>query len=214
MKHDLLKQVYDEGIVAIIRADHSRGLQQTAEAILAGGLRIMEVTMTTPNALDAIQQIATTMGDQVMIGVGSVIDTETARLSILAGAKFVVTPVLDIGILRTCNRYAVPIMMGCYTPTEVKVAMENGADIIKLFPATQGGISYLKAIRAPLPQAQFIPTGGINLENAADWLAAGVFALGVGSALVDDRLVQSGDFAEITRRAAAFHSIVNEHRSS
>jgi 2-dehydro-3-deoxyphosphogluconate aldolase/(4S)-4-hydroxy-2-oxoglutarate aldolase len=213
VKHQLLKRVYDEGIVAIIRADQSDGLHQTAEAILAGGVSVMEVTMTTPNALDTIQQIAADMGDQIAIGVGSVIDAETARLSILAGAQFIVTPVLDIGVIRVGNRYGVPVMMGCYTPTEVKVAMENGADIIKLFPATQGGISYMKAVRAPLPQAQFIPTGGINLENAADWLAAGVFGLGVGSALVDSKLVQSGDFAEITRRAAAFRKIVNDHRS-
>jgi 2-dehydro-3-deoxyphosphogluconate aldolase/(4S)-4-hydroxy-2-oxoglutarate aldolase len=213
VKHQLLKRVYDEGIVAIIRADQSDGLHQTAEAILAGGVSVMEVTMTTPNALDTIQQIAADMGDQIAIGVGSVIDAETARLSILAGAQFIVTPVLDIGVIRVGNRYGVPVMMGCYTPTEVKVAMENGADIIKLFPATQGGISYMKAVRAPLPQAQFIPTGGINLENAADWLAAGVFGLGVGSALVDSKFVQSGDFAEITRRAAAFREIVNDHRS-
>ncbi|MEM6284108.1 MAG: bifunctional 4-hydroxy-2-oxoglutarate aldolase/2-dehydro-3-deoxy-phosphogluconate aldolase [Chloroflexota bacterium] len=212
MKHKLLGRVYDEGVVAIIRADRSDGLNQIAQAILAGGVSIMEVTMTTPNALEAIQQIATDLEDQIVIGVGSVLDAETARLSILAGAQFIVTPVLDIGIIRMANRYGIPVMMGCYSPTEVKVAMENGADVIKLFPATHGGIAYLKAIRAPLPQAQFIPTGGINLDNAADWLAAGVFALGIGSALVDSRLVLSGDFAEITRRATAFREIVNNHR--
>jgi 2-dehydro-3-deoxyphosphogluconate aldolase/(4S)-4-hydroxy-2-oxoglutarate aldolase len=174
----------------------------------------MEVTMTTPNALDAIQQIATEMGDQIAIGVGSVLDAETARLSILAGAQFIVTPVLDIGVIRTGNRYGIPVMMGCHSPTEVKVALENGADLIKLFPATLGGIAYLKAVRAPIPQAQFIPTGGINLENAADWLAAGVFALGVGSALVDSKLVQADDFVEITHRATAFRQIVNNYRPS
>lgn len=214
MKHKLLGRVYDEGIVAIIRANESDNLSQIAHAILTGGVSVMEITMTTPNALEAIQQIAAELENQIVIGVGSVLDAETARLSILAGAQFIVTPVLDIGVIRMGNRYGIPVMMGCYSPTEIKVAMENGADIIKLFPATLGGISYLKAVRAPLPQTQFIPTGGINLENAADWLAAGVFALGIGSALVDSRLVQSGEFAEITRRAAAFREIVNNHRQT
>lgn len=212
MKHKLLKRVYDEGVIAIIRADQPSGLHQTAEAILAGGVSVMEITMTTPNALDVIQTIATDMGDQIAIGVGSVLDAETARQSILAGVQFIVTPVLDIGVLRTGNRYGIPVMMGCYTPTEVKVAMENGADVIKLFPASHGGLSYMKALQAPLPQAQFIPTGGINLDNAANWVAAGVFALGVGSALVDAKHVQAGNFAEITRRAAGFREIVKNFR--
>lgn len=214
MKLDILNQLYSEGVVAIIRADQSDGLQAAAEAIQAGGLNIMEITMTTPGALDAIRALRGSLGDGACVGVGSVLDAETARLSILAGAQFIVTPVLDVEVIRMGNRYSVPVMMGCYTSTEVKIAWEQGADLIKLFPSSQGGIGYLKALRAPLPQVQFVPTGGVSVDNAADWLAAGVFALGVGSALVNTRLLEAGDTAEITRRAAAFRQVVATHRGS
>ncbi len=213
IKLDIMNRVYNEGVVAIMRANSPKSLLQAAQAIHAGGLSVIEVTMTTPDALDVIRQAAGEMADRVCIGAGSVLDAETARAAILAGAKFIVTPVLDIGVIRTGNRYSVPVMMGCYTPTEAKVAWEEGADAVKLFPATQGGLSYMKALQAPLPQIDFIPTGGVNLDNAAAFLHAGAFALGVGSALVSGSLLESGDFDEITRRASAFRAITREFRA-
>jgi 2-dehydro-3-deoxyphosphogluconate aldolase / (4S)-4-hydroxy-2-oxoglutarate aldolase len=209
-KLDILNRIHDEGIIAILRAERAKGLIQAAEALQAGGLTVIEVTMTTPGALRIIEEAESHFGATVCFGAGSVLDSETARLAILAGARFLVTPVLDIGVIRMANRYSVPVAMGCYTPSEIKTAWEQGADLIKLFPATQGGLDYLKAIRAPLPQVEFVPTGGIDLDNAADFLKAGAFALGIGSSLVSDALLNSGDYDEITRRASAFRMAVEQ----
>jgi len=212
MKLDVLNRIYRAGVVAIIRVDSLRGLHKAAQAIHRGGIDVIEVTMTTPGALDSIRDVAAQMADEVCIGAGSVLDAETARLAVLAGARFLVTPVFDSGVIRIGNRYGVPVIMGCYTPTECKVALENGADLIKLFPASEGGAGYLKALRAPLPQLPVVPTGGITPDNAPAWLEADVFALGVGSALVNSQLVQAEDYDEIARRAAVFHEIVRQHR--
>ncbi len=213
-KLDTLNRIYREAVVAIIRADSADGLLKAAEALQAGGLTVIEVTMTTPGALRVIEEAKAHFGDAVCFGAGSVLDSETARLAILAGASFLVTPTLDIPTIRMANRYSVPVMMGCYTPSEIKTAWEQGADFIKLFPATQGGIDYLKAIRAPLPQVEFVPTGGIDVDNAADFLKAGAFALGVGSSLISDALLKRGDYDEITRRASAFRVRVAETRQT
>jgi 2-dehydro-3-deoxyphosphogluconate aldolase/(4S)-4-hydroxy-2-oxoglutarate aldolase len=175
---------------------------------------VIEVTMTTPGALRVIEEASAHFGDAVCFGAGSVLDSETARLAILAGARFLVTPTLDIPTIRMANRYSIPVMMGCYTPSEIKTAWEQGADLIKLFPATQGGLDYLKALRAPLPQVEFVPTGGIDLDNAADFLRAGAFALGIGSSLISDALLKRGDYDEITRRAGAFRKVVDTGRAS
>ena len=207
-KLDTLNRIYDEAIVAIIRADSSDGLLQAAQALQAGGLGVIEVTMTTPGALRLIEEASAHFGDAVLFGAGSVLDSETARLAILAGARFLVTPTLDIPTIRMANRYSTPVMMGCYTPSEIKTAWEQGADLIKLFPATQGGIDYLKAVRAPLPQVEFVPTGGIDADNAADFLRAGAFALGIGSSLISEALLKRGDYDEIARRASAFREVI------
>ena len=214
MKLDILNRVYREGLIAIMRADSADSLLQAADAVSKGGLSVIEVTMTTPGALDVIQEVAAQMGDRVCIGVGSVLDAETARAAVLAGAQFIVTPVLAVDVIRVGNRYSIPVMMGCYTPTEVKTAWEQGADLIKLFPAIQGGLSYMKALKAPLPQVEFIPTGGVDLDNAAGFLQGGAFALGVGGALVNSARLEAGDFDEITRRAMAFREIIQAYRSA
>lgn len=214
MKLDILNRVYREGIIAILRADSTDGLVQAAHALLAGGLSVLEITMTTPNALEVIRQAREQLGERACIGVGSVLDSETARLAILHGAQFIVTPVLEISVIRMANRYSVPVMMGCFTPTEVKTAWEQGADLVKLFPSVQGGVAYLKALRAPLPQVQFVPTGGIHADNAADFLRAGAFALGIGDSLVSSTLLAAGDFASIEARARTLRAIVNQHRNT
>ena len=213
MKLDVLNRMYQEAIVAILRADTGDGLLQVAEAIKAGGLSVIEVTMTTPNALDVIHQASEQLGDDVYFGAGSVLDAETARLAILAGARFIVTPTMKVEVIRVCNRYSVPVVMGCYTPTEVQTAWEQGADLIKLFPASQGGLAHMKALKAPLPQVEFVPTGGINLDNASDYLEAGAFAIGIGSALVNNSLIKSADYQEITQRTIAYKNIVRHLRS-
>lgn len=213
MKLDILNRIYREGVIAIMRADSASGLMDAASAILAGGLSVIEVTMTTPGALPLIEQADARIGAQVIFGAGSVLDTETARLAILAGARFIVTPALSVEVIRVCNLYSVPVIMGCYTPSEIKTAWEQGADLIKLFPATQGGLGYLKAVRAPLPQVEIVPTGGINAANAADFLTVGAFALGVGDSLVNPALLAEGDFAGMTLRARALRQIVQAYRN-
>lgn len=212
LKLDVLNRIQREGIVAIMRADRADGLLRAADAIRAGGVTLIEVTMTTPGALEVIREARQQLSAEVCIGVGSVLDAETARLAILAGAQFIVTPVLDLDVIRMSRRYSILLIMGCYTPSEVKLAWEHGADLIKLFPISQGGADYLKALRAPLPQIAFVPTGGIDLENAASYLRAGAFALGVGSSLVSEALLAANDLNELTRRARAFRAIVDGER--
>lgn len=212
LKLTVLNRMYAEGLIAILRAESAAGLLDAAQALHAGGMSVIEVTMTTPGALEVIQQARAQTDTEVLFGAGSVVDSETARLAILAGAQFIVTPVLAVDVIRTGSRYGVPVIMGCYTPTEIKTAWEQGADLIKLFPATAGGTAYLKAVRAPLPQVAFVPTGGIHAGNAAEFLQAGAFALGVGDALVNRALLAAGDLAEITRRAQALRAAVQSVR--
>ena len=179
-KHEKLNIVRETGIIAIMRAQSSGQLMAAADAIKAGGVRVIEVTMTTPDALDIIAQASKKYGDAVLFGAGSVLDTETARAAILAGAGFVVAPTLNLDVIALCNRYSVPVMPGCYTPTEALTAWEAGADMVKLFPAEFGGPGLVKAIRAPLPQLEIVPVGGVNLNTAADFIKAGSAALGCG----------------------------------
>jgi len=183
-----------------------------ADAIRTGGVRVIEVTMTTPGALGVIEEATDRYGEQVLFGAGSVLDAETARAAILAGAGFVVAPTLDLATVQLCNRYGVPVVPGCYTPTEMLAAWQAGADMVKLFPASVGGPALVKAILAPLPQLEIVPVGGVNLDTAAQFIASGAAALGVGSSLVNQKLLDSGDMDELTRRAAAFIEKVKEGR--
>ncbi len=208
-KLDLIRST---GVIAIMRAQSSDQLIAAADAIRAGGVRVIEVTMTTPGALGVIEEATARFGDEVLFGAGSVLDTETARAAILAGAGFVVAPTLKIAVVELCNRYSIPVMPGIYTPTEALTAWEAGAGMVKLFPASVGGPDLIKAIRAPLPQLEIVPVGGVDLTTAAEFIRKGAAALGVGSSLVNQKLLDTGDMGELTRRAVAFIAAVKEGR--
>lgn len=211
-KLEQMQRIEASGIVAIIRANSSNELIKTAEAIKNGGVDVIEITMTTPGALSVITEVSKYLGDEVLIGVGSVLDAETARVAMLAGAEFVVSPVTKNDVIDTCNRYGKVVIPGAFTPTEILYAWETGADYVKVFPSSGVGPSYIKDIKAPLPQIPLIPTGGINIENAADFIRAGSAALGVGSALVSNTIIESGDFKKLTQRAKELVSAVNSSR--
>jgi 2-dehydro-3-deoxyphosphogluconate aldolase/(4S)-4-hydroxy-2-oxoglutarate aldolase len=211
-KTEKLTLIRDSGVIAIMRAHNSDQLITAADAIRAGGVSVIEVTMTTPGALGVIEEAARRYGDEVLFGTGSVLDAETARVAILAGAGFIVAPTLDPAVIALCNRYGIPVAPGCYTPTEMLAAWQAGADLIKLFPADVGGPSLVKAILAPLPQLAIVPVGGVTLDNAAEFIEKGATALGVGSSLVSQKLLESGDMAELTCRAGAFIKAVKTGR--
>ena len=211
-KTEKLNLIRETGIVAIMRAKSSDQLIAAADAIKAGGVRVIEVTMTTPGALSVIEAAREKYGEQVLFGAGSVLDPETARAAILAGADFIVAPTLNLDMVALCNRYSIPVMPGCYTPTEALTAWEAGADMIKLFPASFGGASLVKAILAPLPHLEIVPVGGVNLDTAADFIRKGAAALGVGSSLVNQKLLAAGDLDELTQRAKAFIAEVQKGR--
>ena len=208
-KLDLIRQT---GIIAIMRAQGSDQLIAAADAIQAGGVRAIEVTMNTPGALRVIEEASKRYGEGVLFGAGTVLDAETARAAILAGADFVVSPSLNLDMLAMCNRYSIPLTPGCYTPTEMLKAWEAGADMVKLFPASVGGPSLIKAILAPLPQLEIVPVGGVNLDTAGDFIRNGAAALGVGSDLVSQKLLDERNMEELTRRAAAFIEQVKKGR--
>ena len=200
-KLEQMQRIEACGIVAIIRANSSNELIEAAAAIQTGGVDVIEITMTTPDALRVISEVSTRLGDSVLVGVGSVLDAETARAAMLAGAEFVVSPVTKSDVIEICNRYGKVVIPGAFTPTEILAAWEAGADYVKVFPSSGVGSSYIKDIKAPLPQIPLIPTGGINAENAAEFINAGAAALGVGSALVSSDLIEARDFALLTERA-------------
>ncbi len=212
-KHQQLQLIRECGVIAIMRASSSDSLISAAESIRAGGVRAVEVTMTTPGALDVIKVAAKKFKGEILFGAGSVLDVETARLAILSGADFIVSPTLNLDVIQVCNRYSVPVMPGCFTPTEALTAWEAGADMIKLFPANFAGPGLVKALLAPLPQLEIVPVGGVNIDNAADFIRAGAAAVGVGASLVNQKLLDSGDMAEITRRATAFVEAVKNSPS-
>ena len=168
--------------------------------------------MTTPGALNVIETVKKKYGEEVLFGAGSVLDPETARAAILASADFIVTPTLNLDMVALCNRYSIPVMPGCYTPTEALTAWEAGADMIKLFPAIVGGADFIKAILAPLPHLEIVPVGGVNLDTAADFIRKGAAALGVGSSLVNQKLLDANDLDELARRAKAFIAEVHKGR--
>jgi 2-dehydro-3-deoxyphosphogluconate aldolase/(4S)-4-hydroxy-2-oxoglutarate aldolase len=212
-KAEKLNLIRETGVIAIMRAQSSEQLIAAADAIKLGGVRVIEVTMTTPGALDVIAQATQRYGEEVLFGAGSVLDPETARAAILAGAGFVVAPTLKVKVVELCNRYSIPVMPGIYTPTEALTAWEAGADMVKLFPASFGGAALIKAILAPLPQLEIVPVGGVNLNTAADFIRSGAAALGVGSSLVNQKLLDAEDMEELTRRAQGFIAEVIKGRS-
>jgi 2-dehydro-3-deoxyphosphogluconate aldolase/(4S)-4-hydroxy-2-oxoglutarate aldolase len=199
---DTTSRIEREGIVAVIRLESAVVLSRVVEALAAGGVRAIEVTMTVPGAIASIGDLTASMPDDLMIGAGTVLDPDTARHAIEAGARFVVSPVFRPATIAACHALDVPAIPGCYTPTEILNAWDAGADIVKVFPANGLGPAFLKDVRAPLPQLKLMPTGGVSIDNAGEWLRAGAVAVGVGSALVDPRLVAAGNLPAITERAA------------
>lgn len=212
-KIEKLNLIHETGIIAIMRANSSEQLIAAADAIKQGGVRVIEVTMTTPGALDVIKEATQRYGQEVLFGAGTVLDAETARAAILAGAGFVVAPTLNLEMIAMCNRYSIPVAPGCYTPTEMLTAWEAGADLIKLFPADVGGPGLIKSIRAPLPQLNIVPVGGVTLNTAAEFIRQGAYAVGVGGSLVSQKLLDSGDMAELTRRAEALIAEIKKGRA-
>ena len=211
-KRNAMQIIEESGVIAIMRAQSSEQLLQAADAIQAGGVQAIEVTMTTPGALEVIAEARRRYGAEMLFGAGTVLDSETGRMAILAGAQFVVAPTLNLKVIELCRRYSIPVMPGAYTPSEALTAWEAGADIVKIFPADVGGPAYLKAIRAPLPQLKLCPVGGVDLDTSADFIKSGAACLGVGSALINQKLLDSGDFAELTRRAKRFREEVAKGR--
>ena len=190
-----------ERVVAVIRLADPEKLRAVIDALAAGGVRVFEVTMTVPRAIELIAQLTPGLPQGLLVGAGTVTDADTARRAIDAGARFIVGPVFRRAVIDACHERNVPAMPGCFTPTEILDAWEAGADIVKVFPSTSLGPTFIKDVRAPLPQLKLMPTGGVSIENAADWLRAGAVAVGIGSALVDSTAVQAGDFAVLTQRA-------------
>ena len=203
-RSQVLHELLNPGIVAVIRADSSDDLLEVAQALKKGGVTSMEVTMTTPNAIEVIKQVTEKFGNEILMGVGTVLDAETCRTAILAGAEFVVTPIIRKDVIELCRRYARPIMCGAYTPTEMQTAWEAGADFVKLFPADGLGPNYIKSVKAPLPHLEIVPTGGVTAENVGEFIKAGAAAVGAGSSLVSKKALQTKNWAEITATAQAF----------
>ena len=212
-KADIISLLTNPGIIAVVRAQKPEQVPPMAEALVAGGVIAIEITMTTPNALAAIRDARAQLGDRALVGVGTVLDADTCRGAIAVGAEFVVTPICRTEFVAITRAAGCPIMLGAYTPTEAQLAHEAGADFVKIFPADTLGPGYIKALRAPLPHLRIVPTGGVDVHNVADFLKAGCAALGVGSSLVSAKILQAADWAELTRRASAFVNAARQARS-
>ncbi len=212
-KPEILRGLLDPGIIAIIRADSSAHLVEAAEALLAGGVTAMEVTMTTPGALATISEIATRFAGKIFIGVGSVIDPGTAQEAIVAGAQFVVTPVTKPAVIAVCNELGKPIASGAFTPTEALLAHESGADFVKIFPSEFLGPAYIRSILAPLPMLRLIPTGGVTPATVGAFIQAGSVALGVGSSLVSRDILQTQNWPALTATARTFIAAIRAARA-
>lgn len=205
-KQDVLRTIHEEGIVAVVRGkDKEQGLEYS-KACVEGGVRCIEVTFTVPNAVNVLQSLDEELGEEALLGAGTVLDAVTARLAIMNGAKFIVSPAFDEEVAKICNLYQVPYMPGCVTPTEVVEALKFGVDVIKIFPGSLVGPKYFKDVKGPLPQVNLMPTGGVSLDNVQDWFDNGAFAIGVGSALV------KGSYDEIVEKAKKFKEAVKEAR--
>ncbi|MFO1092867.1 MAG: bifunctional 4-hydroxy-2-oxoglutarate aldolase/2-dehydro-3-deoxy-phosphogluconate aldolase [Planctomycetaceae bacterium] len=211
--HADLSRVLDGGIVAILRATSGEKLVQVAEALVAGGIDVIEVTFTVPRVLDIISAVRDKLGNRILLGAGTVLDAESARAAMLAGAEFIVTPVVSRPVIEACRRYDKLVMSGAFTPTEILSAWEAGSDIVKVFPADVGGPAYLKAIHGPLPHVRLLPTGGVNLETLQSFVKAGASAVGLGTALVEKNALERGDMQRIQSLAAAFVERMRAARS-
>lgn len=210
---ETIRRIGEVGVIPVVRASSSQEALAATEAIREGGIDVLEVTMTVPGAVSLIEELVARCGERALIGAGTVLDAETARACILAGARFIVSPTVDEPTIELCRRYGVAVLPGALTPTEVVRAWQAGADLVKVFPCSAlGGASYIRALKGPLPQVELVPTGGVNLQNAAEYIRAGAFALGVGTDIVDIKEIRAGRAEVITERARRFLEIVRDAR--
>lgn len=213
-RHADLQRVLNTGMVAIIRASSGEQLVNVARALYEGGIDVIEVTFTVPNAVEVLEAVHKDLGRKILLGAGTVLDPETARTAFLAGAQFLVSPTVNLDVIKMSNRYDKLCMTGAYTPTEILTAWEAGADVVKVFPAEIGGPPYLKAIKGPLPQVRLMPTGGVNLDTMHDFLKAGACAVGLGSSLVEKDAVERGDFVRIRSLATQYVEQLRAYRAA
>lgn len=197
----ILNKLIERKAVAVIRVKEEEKLRKVIEAVYAGGISAAEITMTVPNAIQLIEKMSGLLDDNIIIGVGSVLNASMAEDAIKAGAKYVVSPILKKEIIEMAHKYDVPVMPGCFTPTEIQTAYEYGADIVKVFPADVLGMEFFKAILAPMPHLKLMPTGGVTLTNAGEWLKAGACAVGLGSALLDKEAIKNENYNKLTENA-------------
>jgi 2-dehydro-3-deoxyphosphogluconate aldolase/(4S)-4-hydroxy-2-oxoglutarate aldolase len=207
-----LNDLFDVGVIAVIRADSGEQLVNVCRALSKGGVRACEITMTTPGALAAIAAASQALGEDALIGAGSVLDAATARAAILAGARFIFSPILNVEVIEMAHRYDCVAVPGALTPTEILTAWSAGADVVKVFPANHFGPQYLKDIHGPMPQVKLTPTGGVDLTTAADWIKAGAVAIGVGSSLVKKELISNSKWDELSALAKQYVDIVDSAR--
>jgi len=214
-KESSLGKIREVGLVPIVRAPSAEDAMLAAEAIIAGNIGIAEITMTVPNALHVMEKVADKYGDKVLLGAGTILDPETGRAAMLAGAQFIVTPALNIQVIELARRYSKPCMPGALTPTEIITAWQAGADLVKVFPCGPvGGPKYIKALKGPFPQIEFIPTGGVNLETTPEFIKAGAAAVAVGGELVDIKLLREGKQELIAATALKYVEAVRAARAS
>ncbi|PYQ51680.1 MAG: 2-dehydro-3-deoxyphosphogluconate aldolase [Acidobacteria bacterium] len=214
-KQEVLATIARIGLVPVVRAPSADEAMRVVDAIREGGVNVLEITMTVPGALGVMEQVARRLGGEVVLGAGTVLDPETARACILSGAQFVVSPALNPATIEVCRRYSIAIIPGALTPTEVVSAWTAGADVVKVFPCgALGGASYIKSLKAPLPHIEMIPTGGVSVKTAADFIKAGSLALGVGADLVDTRAIREGNARAVTEKAREYVRIVQEARAT
>jgi 2-dehydro-3-deoxyphosphogluconate aldolase/(4S)-4-hydroxy-2-oxoglutarate aldolase len=207
-----LRQILNCGIVAVVRSPDSRQLVEVVRALADGGVTVVEITMSVPDALDVVRQVRRELGDRVLLGAGTILDPETGRAALLAGAEYLVAPTLNLDLIRLCRRYSKLVMPGAFTPTEILTAWQAGADIVKVFPAEVLGPAFFKALRGPLPHLRLMPTGGVDLSTAADFLRAGACCLGLGSQLVEPRAVAERNFDRIRELARQYADLVRQVR--
>ena len=212
-KSDVIAQLIDPGIIAVVRAQSSEQILPLSEALLAGGVRAIEITTSTPDAIENIREVSQALGERAIIGVGTVLDVDTCHAACEAGAEFVVSPVTKPELVAAAHKHDRPIMLGAYTPTEAQTAHDAGSDFVKLFPADGLGPRFIKNLRAPLPHLRIVPTGGVTVENVGEFFNAGSVALGIGSALVSKDILTNADWPELTRRAEQFVAAAKAARS-
>jgi 2-dehydro-3-deoxyphosphogluconate aldolase/(4S)-4-hydroxy-2-oxoglutarate aldolase len=213
-KRDIFNRMISEGLIPVIRVSTAKEAIDVADAIKEGGVNFIEITMSVQGAIDVIKELAQKYKDEIIMGAGTILDPETGRAALLAGAQFIVSPTLNLDLIQLAHRYSAVVIPGAMTPTEILTAWNAGADMVKVFPAAQlGGPEYIKALRGPLPHILLVPTGGVNLQNAGSFIKAGAVALGVGGELVDKKAIKEKNFHIITENARSFLKVIQEARS-